>query len=118
MFNKGYAPELLLMEVLTMDNSKTNTKVLYTVKEVAEIMKTNPAFVYSLIKAGLLPALRLGSYKIRHETLMEFFAEHEGEDLRDPKNIRPVCNTTSNAENKPGEIYTTADGRLVGNRFK
>ncbi len=101
-----------------MDNTKTNTKILYTVKEVATIIGTNPAFVYSLINAGLLPALRLGSYKIRHETLMKFLADHEGEDLRDPNNIRPVCNTTGNAENKPGEIYTTADGRLVCNRFK
>ncbi len=101
-----------------MDNTKTNTKIIYIVKEVAEIMKTNPAFVYPLINAGLLSALRLGSYEIRHETLMKFFAEHEGEDLRDPKNIRPVCNTTGNAENKPGEIYTSADGRLTCNRFK
>ncbi len=93
------------MEVLNMDNTKTNTKILYTVKEVAEIMKTNPALVYSLINAGLLPALRLGSYKIRHETLMKFLAEHEGEDLRDPKNIHPVCNTTRNIENEPGTIF-------------
>ena len=26
----------------------TNTKILYTVKEVAAIMHTNPAFVYSI----------------------------------------------------------------------
>ncbi len=101
-----------------MDNTKTNTKILYTVKEVSEIMKTNPAFVYSLINAGLLPALRLGSYKIRHEALMKFLDEHEGEDLRDPKNIRPLCNTTGNAEDEPGAIYTTPDGHLMCNVIK
>ncbi len=101
-----------------MDNTKTNTKILYTVKEVSAIMKTNPAFVYSLINAGLLPALRLGSYKIRHESLMKFLEEHEGEDLRDPKNIRPLCNTTGNAEDELGEMNTTPDGRLVFNVIK
>ena len=96
----------------------TNVKILYTVKEVATIIGTNPAFVYSLIKAGLLPALRLGSYKIRHETLEKFLAEHEGEDLRDPNNIRPVCNTPGNPENEPGTIYYLPDGRMMCNRFK
>lgn len=74
---------------------KTSVKILYTVKEVSEIMHTNPAFVYSLIKSGHLPALRLGSFKIRHETLIKFLEEHEGEDLRDPEHIRPICNADS-----------------------
>lgn len=100
-----------------MDNTGTNTKLLYTVKEVSEIMHTNPAYVYSLINAGLLPVLRLGSYKIRHETLMKFLAEHEGEDLRDPKNIRPVCNTTDNVKNEPGTIYYSPDGHMMANRL-
>ena len=30
--------------------------MLFNVKEVAEILKTNPAFVYELIKKGFLPA--------------------------------------------------------------
>lgn len=98
-----------------MENTKT--KILYTVKEVSEIMHTNPAFVYSLINAGLLPALRLGSYKIRHETLMKFLAEHEGEDLRDPKNIRPVCKTDSDEHHKPGEIHYSPEGHIMINRF-
>lgn len=44
-------------------------RVLYTVKEVSELIHTNQAYVYSLIKAGLLPVLKLGSYKIRKEAL-------------------------------------------------
>ena len=68
----------------------SNPKILYTVKEVAAIMHTNPAFVYSLINAGLLPALRLGSFKIRHEALVKFLEEYEGKDLRDPANIQPI----------------------------
>ena len=64
-----------------------NEKILYTVKEVSEIMHTNQAFVYSLIKAKLLPVLKLGSYKIRREALFRFFEENEGKDLTNPLNV-------------------------------
>jgi len=61
--------------------------ILYTVKEVSEIIHTNKAYVYELIKAGLLPALKLGSFKVRRETLERFLKEHEGYDLTDPKDV-------------------------------
>ena len=95
----------------------TATKILYTVKEVAEILHTNPSYVYSLIKAGHLPALRLGAYKIRHETLMKFLSDHEGDDLRDPKNIRPIRKADSD-ERKPGEIYQDSEGHLIAVPFR
>ncbi|MBR6106538.1 MAG: helix-turn-helix domain-containing protein [Oscillospiraceae bacterium] len=66
-------------------------KILYTVKEVAQIMHTNPSYVYSLINAGLLPVLKLGSYKVRHEALMKFLTEYEGYDLSDPSNIEKMA---------------------------
>ncbi|MCI7767923.1 MAG: helix-turn-helix domain-containing protein [Oscillospiraceae bacterium] len=53
-------------------------KMIYTVKEVSEIIHTNPAYVYSLIKSGLLPALKLGSYKIRKTALQNFLEDNEG----------------------------------------
>lgn len=59
-------------------------KLVFTVKEVSEIIHTNRSYVYSLIKAGLLPALKLGSYKIRRETLLKFLEEYEGHDLTKP----------------------------------
>jgi excisionase family DNA binding protein len=62
-------------------------EVLYTVAEVAKLIKTNPAYVYELIKAGLLPVLKLGSYKVRKTALMEFLETYEGKDLTDPNNI-------------------------------
>lgn len=61
--------------------------VLYTVSEVAKLIKTNPAYVYKLINAGLLPVLKLGSMKIRKAALEEFLAKYEGKDLTDPMNI-------------------------------
>lgn len=64
--------------------------VLYTVSEVSKLIKTNPAYVYELIKAGLLPVIKLGSYKIRKATLLEFLEKHEGKDLTNPHEIVDV----------------------------
>ncbi|WP_462392441.1 helix-turn-helix domain-containing protein [Clostridium cadaveris] len=65
-------------------------EILYTVKETSKILKTNPAYVYSLINEGLLPVLKLGSYKIRKTSLLEFLAKYEGKDLTDPKDIKDL----------------------------
>lgn len=59
-------------------------QLVFTVKEVSEIIHTNQSYVYTLIKSGLLPALKLGSYKIRQETLLKFLEEYEGCDLTKP----------------------------------
>lgn len=58
--------------------------VLYTVKEVSELFHTNPTYIYALIKTGLLPALKLGSYKIRREAVDDFLRQYEGFDLSNP----------------------------------
>lgn len=60
---------------------------LYTVKEVAKLLKTNVDYVYDLKKAKLLPFLKIGSYKVRPEALKEFLIKYEGYDLTDPFNI-------------------------------
>jgi len=65
-------------------------RILYTVKEVSQIMHTNPSYVYQLINAGLLPVLKLGSYKVRHEALMRFLAEYEGYDLSNPSKVERI----------------------------
>lgn len=65
-------------------------EILYTVKETSKILKTNPAYVYSLINEGLLPVLKLGSYKIRKTSLLEFLAKYEEKDLTDPKDIKDL----------------------------
>lgn len=64
--------------------------VLYTVPEVAKLIKTNQAYVYNLIKIGLLPVLKLGSYKVRKESLLEFLKKYEGKDLTNPWNIKDL----------------------------
>lgn len=61
--------------------------ILYTVSETAKLLKTNSNYVYNLIKKGLLPALKLGSFKIRRTSLIEFLAKYEGQDLTNLDNI-------------------------------
>lgn len=55
--------------------------VLYTVSEVAKLLKTNVNYIYDLIKKGYLPALKLGSYKIRKVSVEKFLEKYEGHDL-------------------------------------
>lgn len=56
-------------------------EVLYKVSEVAKLLKTNSTYVYDLINKGYLPALKLGSYKVRRTALLEFLQKYEGKDL-------------------------------------
>ena len=65
-------------------------QILYTVKEVSEIIHTNKGYVYELIRAGLLPALKLGAFKIRKEALLQFLKDNEGKDLTNPKQINII----------------------------
>lgn len=60
---------------------------LYTVKEVSKILKVNVHKVYELINSGLLPALKVGSIKIRRESLLRFLEENDGNDLTDTSNV-------------------------------
>ena len=52
--------------------------MLYTVKETAATLGVNVHLVYNLIRKGLLPTMKLGSLKIRKETLEEFVSTYEG----------------------------------------
>ena len=65
-------------------------KLLYTVSEVAEILKCNVNYVHKLRKAGLLPFIKLGQYKCRATALENFLAAYEGKDLTDPENIKDL----------------------------
>ena len=43
--------------------------MLYTVTEVAKLLKVNKNFVYKLIKDGELEAVKIGSIKVRRDAL-------------------------------------------------
>ena len=61
-----------------------------TVKDVFEILKINVHRVYDLVRTGMLPALKLGSLKIRKSSLEKFLEEYEGMDISDVNNIKPL----------------------------
>ena len=63
---------------------------LYTVKEVAKIIQSNTTYVYELIRKGYLPALKLGSYKIRADALEKFLTEYEGKDLTNLDDVKEL----------------------------
>ena len=62
----------------------------YTGDEVSELIKTNVGYVYNLIKKGYLPALNLGSLKVRRASLLEFLEKYDGKDLSDLDNIKDL----------------------------
>ena len=82
------------METVT---NKGTTKInneslpmLLNVKEVAAVLKTNIDYVHKLRRAGLLPFLKLGQYKVRKQALERFLAEYEGKDLTDPFAVKEL----------------------------
>ena len=66
-------------------------QMLYTVAEVAEILRVNPSYVYKLHQTGLLKFMKLGRLKCRKQTLEEFLEQYDGMDLTDPENIKELA---------------------------
>ena len=46
--------------------------MLYTVTEVAKMLKVNRNFVYKIINTGELEAVKIGSIKVRKEALNQY----------------------------------------------
>lgn len=72
---------------------------VYTVQEVAEILKTNVDYVYKLQKAGLLRFMKIGRLKCRKSTLEAFLEKYDGCDISDPFNVQKI--------EEGGEVYGT-----------
>lgn len=73
-------------------------QLLYTVPEVAKILRCNPNRVYDLNKAGLLPFMKLGQLKCRREALIAFLEKYEGYDVSDPYNVTILQTGTDDNE--------------------
>ena len=71
-----------------MINQDALMNFLYTVEELAVILKMNKNSVYALINKGLLPALKLGCTKVTRESLEEFLNAYTNKDLSDLDNIK------------------------------
>lgn len=64
--------------------------MLYTVPEVAQILKINVDAVYKLQKSGLLRFMKLGRLKCRKSSLEEFLEKYDGLDITDPFNVKEI----------------------------
>ena len=80
----------VIKDLAALENSNTynkEEKLLYTVKETAYILGCNVHLVYNLVNKGLLPALKLGSLKIRKASIEKFLDKYDGMDLTNLDNI-------------------------------
>ena len=66
------------------------SELLYTVPEVADILKTNVDYVYKLHRAGLLQFMKIGRLKCRKSTLEQFLEQFDGKDISDPFNVKEI----------------------------
>ncbi|MBQ8043614.1 MAG: helix-turn-helix domain-containing protein [Clostridia bacterium] len=71
-------------------------EILFTVKQVSELLHCNPAYVYQLINNKLLPVVKLGSYKVRKCSLEDFLEKYEGYDLSNPEDIKVLAYANEN----------------------
>ena len=65
-------------------------EMLYTVPEVAQILKTNVDQVYKLQRAGILRFMKIGRLKCRKSTLEQFLEKYDGCDISDPFNVQKI----------------------------
>lgn len=65
-------------------------EMLYTVQEVAAILKTNVSYVYKLQQSGLIRFMKIGRLKCRKSALEDFLARYEGCDISDPFNVQEL----------------------------
>lgn len=72
----------------TMETSEG--RVVYSVKEISQLLHTNAALIYRFIELGLLPAIKLGSLRVRKQAIDQFLVDYEGLDLSNPEEIRRI----------------------------
>ena len=62
---------------MKINQSEVFMEKLFTIREVAKILKTNVNFVYYEIDKGKLPYVLIESKKIRENTLNEYIKSNE-----------------------------------------
>ncbi|MEG2291736.1 MAG: helix-turn-helix domain-containing protein [Clostridium sp.] len=71
-----------------VDISDLNTQeMIYTVTEVATLLKTDEHTVRELIRKNILIGLKLGRLKVTRSELLRFLDEYNGKDLSDLDHI-------------------------------
>ena len=68
-------------------------EMVYTISEVAALLKVNRNFVYTLISNGYLRSIKLGCRKVTRTSLLEFLNKYDGiEDFNEKIPANPVNN--------------------------
>lgn len=80
------ALEALMQEEAPMKDEQ----MVYTILEVARILKIGKNRVYELKNRGFLPFIKLGALKCSRQSLEGFLRKYEGYDLTDLTNIKPL----------------------------
>lgn len=62
-------------------NGFWNMEHIYTIPEVAELLRTNRNYVYNEIKKGRLTAVRIGTMKVRERDLDKYLDKLVDEQL-------------------------------------
>ena len=62
-------------------NIDSADELLYTISEVAALLKVNRNYVYSLINGGHLRSIKLGCRKITRKSLLQFLEMYDGLDF-------------------------------------
>ena len=60
-------------------------EIVYTISEVATLLKVNRNFVYTLISNGYLRSIKLGCRKVTRKSLLEFLNKYDGIENFDEK---------------------------------
>lgn len=65
-------------DIKVKENFAKYNEVLYTISEVATLLKVNRNFVYKLINNGYLRSIQLGCRKVTKKSLLEFLDNYDG----------------------------------------
>lgn len=55
--------------------------LVYTISEVAALLKVNKNYVYTLINNGYLKSIKFGCRKVTRASLLEFLDTYDGTDV-------------------------------------
>ena len=67
-----------------------NEDLVYTIKEIAGLLKVNKNYVYALINKGLLRSTKLGCRKVTRRALIEFLDKNDGLNFDEILATKPV----------------------------
>ena len=60
---------------------ESTAQVLYTISEVAELLKVNKNTVYQLIRRGYLRSIKSGCRKVTRKAILDFLDKYDGTEL-------------------------------------